>query len=77
MEGVHTPTIIRLTLLTDLALIQLKDLLKILRFPNTSFFTLLLGCPLSSSSSSSSSALCAPCAPLHMRRLRASLLSIH
>jgi len=30
----HTPTTIRLILSTDLALIQLKDSLKILRFPN-------------------------------------------
>ena len=35
MEGEHTPIIIRLILSTDLALIQLKDSLKILRFPNT------------------------------------------
>ena len=34
MEGVHTPTIIRLILSTDLALIQLKDSLQILHFLN-------------------------------------------
>ena len=34
MKGEHTPTIIRLTLSTDLALIQLKDSHKILRFLN-------------------------------------------
>ena len=33
MEGEHTPTIIRLILLTDLALIQLKDSLKFFIFP--------------------------------------------
>ena len=34
MEGEHTPTIIRLILSMDLALIQLKYSLKILRFLN-------------------------------------------
>ena len=33
MEGEHTPTVIRLILSTNHASIQLKDSLKILRFP--------------------------------------------
>ena len=41
MEGEHTPTIIQLILLTDLAVIQLKDSHLFFIFPNTKF----IGCP--------------------------------